>query len=748
MALLKPALVLNFGKTKKLDTRISFSRGSVATYFNDRGELVASGGARFNHDPISGYCKGLLVEAAATNIVPNSLLNGTSHGNVSVTTTAQQYTISFYGTGTIILSGSVSSTIYGSGTFPARTTFSFSASAGVLNIDITGTAQYLQVEAGSYATSFIPTAASPVTRLKDVVSIVSPNFTPWYNQSEGTFVVNGDSNGATTANIFSVSETLANTNTLMSCYINNTTDTVGTASNAGVQQENITIANAHKVGEPFAVVNAYKANDFVVMTSESIMGADTSGTVSSVMARLDIGSSNEINQLNGHIYSLIYYNTRLVATDIRALARENSYPIVENAPLNFDFIRRPSLPPGVFYSRADTAATYFNSAGVLSTAAVNEPRFDYDPVSLTCEGLLIEESSTNLIAYSTDFGNITRWSGTCSLTTGQSDIAGGTNATIVADTSNSSLSQLIHQAFTCNINQPYTASIFIKKDSIGRATRTPMLSILFVGSTKTADLCIDTATGEYALTNYSVGLISFAHGVVDCGSWWRVWLTAATSDINDNAGSVIYKFYPDVGTNFNTTYSNTGTGSCTIFGAMFEARENLTSYIATNGVAVTRTLGQYGLYNNAFTNWFNPSEGTFTVTAVLSGKTTSQYPRVFQVTDDTNAEQMSIFYDTTDYKIKAYVVDGNVEQFNSSNENNPISYNVPFTHTLSYKANNFSSLVAERPASKDNSGTLPTTTLLRIGSGTAGTNGWNGYIKKLKYFPKAMETAIQRNLVR
>ncbi|MFA7277291.1 MAG: hypothetical protein WC043_10880 [Pseudobdellovibrionaceae bacterium] len=49
---------------------------------------------------------------------------------------------------------------------------------------------------------------------------------------------------------------------------------------------------------------------------------------------------------------------------------------------------------GGTFTRASTA-TYFDSTGALQTAAINTPRFDYDPVSHAAKGILIEESRTN-----------------------------------------------------------------------------------------------------------------------------------------------------------------------------------------------------------------------------------------------------------------------------------------------------------------------------------------------------------------
>jgi len=43
-----------------------------------------------------------------------------------------------------------------------------------------------QLEAGAFATSYIPTVASTVTRAADQASMTGTNFSSWYNQSEGT----------------------------------------------------------------------------------------------------------------------------------------------------------------------------------------------------------------------------------------------------------------------------------------------------------------------------------------------------------------------------------------------------------------------------------------------------------------------------------------------------------------------------------------------------------------------------------
>ena len=62
--------------------------------------------------------------------------------------------------------------------------------------------------------------------------------------------------------------------------------------------------------------------------------------------------------------------------------------------LDLTFMQPGTLDPRITFTRASTA-TYFNSAGVMQTAAANAPRWDYNPTTHVLNGLLIEEERTN-----------------------------------------------------------------------------------------------------------------------------------------------------------------------------------------------------------------------------------------------------------------------------------------------------------------------------------------------------------------
>jgi hypothetical protein len=62
----------------------------------------------------------------------------------------------------------------------------------------------LQIERKSFATSTIRTSGADVTRAADVASITGTNFSSWYNQGEGSFVVKADRYDALPATKFNV----------------------------------------------------------------------------------------------------------------------------------------------------------------------------------------------------------------------------------------------------------------------------------------------------------------------------------------------------------------------------------------------------------------------------------------------------------------------------------------------------------------------------------------------------------------
>jgi hypothetical protein len=161
---------------------ITFTRAGSATFHDGAGAMqtAATDVPRIDHARGTGAVRGLLVEGARTNL----FLNSGTPATQSVTVTAVLHALSFYGTGTITLSGAHSDTLTGVAA-PGRAVLIFTPSAGTLTLTVAGDVQMAQLEAGNCATSYIATAGSAVTRVGEVVSVPHG---AWYNPAEGTFL--------------------------------------------------------------------------------------------------------------------------------------------------------------------------------------------------------------------------------------------------------------------------------------------------------------------------------------------------------------------------------------------------------------------------------------------------------------------------------------------------------------------------------------------------------------------------------
>lgn len=145
------------------------TRASSATYRDIAGviQTAATDVMRDGHyalDPVSTlYKRTLLLEGQRTNL----LLNSETLSTQNVTVAAVAHTLSFYGTGTITLSGvSTAGPLVGTGA-ANRVTLTFTPTAGVLVLTVTGSVTKAQLEEGTFASSYIPTTSAAVTRAAD-----------------------------------------------------------------------------------------------------------------------------------------------------------------------------------------------------------------------------------------------------------------------------------------------------------------------------------------------------------------------------------------------------------------------------------------------------------------------------------------------------------------------------------------------------------------------------------------------------
>jgi hypothetical protein len=319
-----PRLALDF-TTATLDSRVTLTRtGNTATVTNSSGVIAAINAnlPRFDFNPTTLVCNGLLIEDSRTNLLLNSLLDGTNLATQLVTTTAVAHTLSFYGTGQIVLSGTSSATVVGTGAYPSRKTLTFTPTVGVLTLTVTGTVQYAQLETGAFATSFIPTAASQVTRTADVAVMTGTNFSDWYNASEGAFLASAvltRQAAIALTGIFSANDNTGLTNYMNAFYRG--TGALGTNIYAGSVSQldqntlGVTVANT--------VVNigiAYKLNNSVSYANATVQTTDTSVTIPTV-TQLQLGFTPTGAYLNGILRNFRFWPQRILNAEGQAFSK-------------------------------------------------------------------------------------------------------------------------------------------------------------------------------------------------------------------------------------------------------------------------------------------------------------------------------------------------------------------------------------------------------------------------------------------
>jgi len=178
-----PSLDLSFMTPGTLPPNVSCTRASVASYFDATGTLqtAAANQPRWDYDPVTHVLNGLLIEGPRTNWLVNSAVLVTQNVGVS----AQAYTLSFYGTGTVVLSGTATGTLVGVGAFPARATMTFTPTAGTLTLTVTGSVLNAQLENATYASSWIPTTGAALARQLDDVKMPTG---AWFNPVASTLL--------------------------------------------------------------------------------------------------------------------------------------------------------------------------------------------------------------------------------------------------------------------------------------------------------------------------------------------------------------------------------------------------------------------------------------------------------------------------------------------------------------------------------------------------------------------------------
>lgn len=393
--------------------------------------------------------------------------------------------------------------------------------------------------------------------------------------------------------------------------------------------------------------------------------------------------------------------------------------------LLLNFVGTTALDPRITFTRS-TTATYYNSAGVLSTAAINAPRLDYNPATLASVGLLIEEQRVNLAVRSEDFTNAT-WVKTRSSVTSNAIAApdGATTADKLVEDSTATSTHFCTQTVALVANQTYVLSVFAKAGERGRIVMQTGAVSNWVTEVQVG---FDLTTGTLFSAS---GLPTTPGTITPVGNGWYRCSIVGTMKATGTSGNMNIYLCPNGTANF--TYTGNGTSGAYLWGAQVEAGAFITSYIPTVASQVTRAADVAVMTGTNFSDWYNATEGSLYAeySAVASGIRT-----IMSINDTTANESIRLRTSTTNPLFT--VTDGGVDQ--ADIDAGTVASNTIYKFSGGYAANSFAASIAGGTAVTDTSGTVPTVTQAALGNNAA-SDYLNGYIRQIAYYPRRLSDA-------
>ncbi|WP_418338523.1 phage head spike fiber domain-containing protein [Pseudomonas citronellolis] len=381
------------------------------------------------------------------------------------------------------------------------------------------------------------------------------------------------------------------------------------------------------------------------------------------------------------------------------------------------------------------AAWRFNASGVLEQVAANQPRFDYDPVTLALRGLLIEEQRTNLATYSDDFSNSAWVKGTLTTVSSSAVVSptGGTMQKLIETTENDLHS--VYQSKTVAVSTAYALSFHMKQGE-----RRYVALTIGTSRTQSAVAVFDLQAGAVVRT-YTAGntFVFTAAGIINCGNGiYRPWVSATTPSSGTSAIPAIW-LIPDSLVNTNIpTYTGDGTSGAYVWGGQFEAGAFPTSYIPTTSSQVTRAADVASV--NMLSPWYNPAAGAVYAEWDASGGLATNSPVWVLQGSGTNiirqrAEAARPLFDVyTDGVAQASISVGA-----------PVVAGVTRKTAAAWMLNSFQAAADGSLGAPDVSGSIPSVTQLAFVKANVTAASFNGHIRRVRYWPRRLfDNELQR----
>jgi hypothetical protein len=373
-----------------------------------------------------------------------------------------------------------------------------------------------------------------------------------------------------------------------------------------------------------------------------------------------------------------------------------------------------SLDPRVTFTRTGNTATVVNSSGLIAPINADLPRFDFDPITLVCKGLLIEESRSNLILRSQELDTVP-WVGSVT-----ANSATAPDGTTTADTVSSSTHPV-----TVTAGAAITASIFLKKNN-NNWFRFTFRSADFVNGFR---IWVNLDTGSAGAANsFGTGVYTSSNVTSFNNGWYRVSLVG---NIPSTAGVLELR-------SVDADNGGTTTGTAYAWGSQLEAGAFATSYIPTVASTVTRSADTAVMTSTNFSDWYNATEGTFVISGqrVFTGNIPG-FPWLFSVNDNTSNNQMGVLGSGGTTTIFPGMKAAGADQLSFVTGN----WNAnPRKVAFAYKENSTQFAFNATASATDTSCLVPSVSRMSIGN-NLGASFWSGTYAYLYYYPQRLTSS-------
>jgi hypothetical protein len=398
--------------------------------------------------------------------------------------------------------------------------------------------------------------------------------------------------------------------------------------------------------------------------------------------------------------------------------------------MSLDFIGTNSLDSRVTFTRG-TTATFVGSDGYIQTAAIDAPRFDYDPVTLAPKGLLIEEARTNLFMYSEQFDNVV-WTKTAATVTANSTTSpsGTATADTLQATAGTGVTPRVADASVLTVNgSAHTASMYVKA-----GTYTFFQIYLSSQSGEWANFTLTgagsaSANGASTATIQSVG-----------AGWYRISMTYTAGGIDRRP---FFMLAASASATRGQAWNPVGTETVFIWGAQLEVGAFATSYIPTTLLATTRNADVANMTGTNFSSWYNQTEGTFVLSGSVfanQGATTVDFLQASDGLSNSIAIDLGMF----DLPAPFFAVSNTTTQANL--DLGTLALNSVFNMVGAYKVNDFAGTINGGTVQTDTSGTVPSG-IVQLGIGNRLSGQYmNGHIRRIAYYNTRLSNAAVQAL--